>query len=79
MKDLYAADNAKNTSGPAFGFNGTNNMYAFTQHAVERIAAHDESKGPLFLYAALHNTHAPFEVPAAFEAKYNHTFRPQNV
>ena len=27
----------------------------------------------------LHNTHAPFEVPAEYEAKYNHSFGPQNV
>ena len=76
--DLFEADNAKNTSGPAVGKNGTNNMYGFTQHAVDKIAAHDKAR-PFFLYAALHNTHAPFEVPPAYEALYNHSFRPQNV
>ena len=38
-----------------------------------------KENSPFFLYAALHNTHAPFEVPPQYEARYNHSFRPQNV
>ena len=76
--DLFEADNAKNVSGAAVGKNGTNNMYGFTSHAVDKILTHDPAK-PFFLYAAMHNTHAPFQVPSQFEAKYNHSFRPQNV
>jgi hypothetical protein len=87
--DLFEEDVARNVSGPALGKNGTNNMFGFTQVAVDIVHAHAASNvrrrlrnwapRPLFLYAALHNTHAPFEVPRRFEALYTHSFRPQNV
>ena len=57
-------------------------MYGFTQHAVQAIEDHARMRGPespFFLYAALHNTHAPFQVPPQFEAKFNHSLRLRNV
>jgi arylsulfatase A-like enzyme len=90
--DLYEADVEKNFSRAAIGRNGTNNMFGFTSHATATIHAHaaenvrrrqaeisTEPERPLFLYAALHNTHAPFQVPARFQDMYNHSFKPQNV
>ena len=90
--DLYEADVEKNFSRPAIGRNGSNNMFGFTSHAVATIHAHaaenarrrqeqkaEEPERPLFLYASLHNTHAPFQVPGRFENQYNHSFKPQNV
>lgn len=75
--DLYTS------SGPALGQNGTNNGFIFTTAAVNVVSTHAaENKAlaaqghdgkPLFLYLALHNTHAPFEVPAAYSNKYNFT------
>eukprot|EP00448_Togula_jolla_P010115 CAMPEP_0170613910 /NCGR_PEP_ID=MMETSP0224-20130122/24521_1 /TAXON_ID=285029 /ORGANISM="Togula jolla, Strain CCCM 725" /LENGTH=530 /DNA_ID=CAMNT_0010939537 /DNA_START=24 /DNA_END=1613 /DNA_ORIENTATION=- len=49
---------------PAKAFNGT--VYsdvAFTDRAVELIGSHNFSSGPLFLFVALSNPHAPFEAP----------------
>lgn len=64
------------TYTPAYGLNGTGpgddahyTGQLFTEHAVKLIRSHDASKG-LFLYFALHNTHAPIEAPARFVAQY---------
>lgn len=45
----------------------------FMNAAVDFIKAHDAS-APLFMYLALHNTHAPIEAEPADVALYNKTF-----
>jgi arylsulfatase B len=46
--------------------------YVFTRRAVEVVRQHDASAGPLFMYLALHNTHAPLEAPQRFLNMYSH-------
>jgi arylsulfatase A-like enzyme len=83
--DLYE------TNGVATAQNGTNNMYGFTSNAVDKIKKHalqmeaetavsSEAKAtPFFLYAALHNTHAPFQVPTQFSSMFNYDLPLRNT
>ena len=62
-----------NTTWAARGLNGTYTGETFAAEAVRVIEAHDPAV-PLFMYLALHNTHAPLEAPwpyvAPFAAQY---------
>ena len=51
---------AGDTVGPAYADSGKWNGFTFTDRAVTVVKSHAEmkTKAPLFLYAALHNTHA---------------------
>eukprot|EP00939_MAST-03C_sp_MAST-3C-sp1_P003416 g3416.t1 len=60
------------TTIPAWGDNGTYTGDLFARHAVEAIREHDASSSPLFLYLALHNTHAPLEAPWEYVEQYAH-------
>ena len=67
------------TYSPAIGLNGTgpndDEHYTgqlFSERAVKVIEEHPKDKD-LFLYLALHNTHAPVEAPRRFVALYNST------
>ena len=51
-----------NTTWAARGLNGTYTGETFAAEAVRVIEAHDPAV-PLFMYLALHNTHAPLEAP----------------
>jgi len=54
------------------GLNGTKgdlatySGYIFTAEVVRLVTTHKPSDGPLFIYWALHNTHAPIEAPQRF-------------
>eukprot|EP01083_Nonionella_stella_P293284 997352_1 len=76
--DVPAVDLYHNDS-PAFGQNGSYNAYQFTEMAVEYITKHVQNTptNPLFLYYALHNTHAPLQAPQSTidMYKYNQTKR----
>lgn len=69
--DLFGGD----TVGPDYADSGKWNGYTFTDRAVHVIKNHavEETAAPLFLYMALHNTHAPFEVPAIYSEAYNYS------
>ena len=45
-----------------------------TAHAAENkaLVAQGQDEKPFFLYLALHNTHAPFQVPASYSDKYKY-------
>jgi len=87
LTDLYGHPDG--SAGPAIGKNGTNNGYLFTAAAVDLVNKHASSnvglkasggaEKPFFLYLALHNTHAPFEVPESYSSKYHHPQALQNV
>ena len=68
---------------PAYDSHGLWNGHSFSQRAVDVIANHSTAEAaegaPLFLYMALHNTHAPFEVPAQYSAQYNYSLPLQNT
>lgn len=57
---------------PLLGYNGTEgdpatySGYIFTDRVVRLIEAHAANTAPLFIYWALHNTHAPIEAPQRF-------------
>jgi hypothetical protein len=70
--DLFGGD----TIGPAYTDSGKWNGFTFTDRAVTVVRQHaaEEAVKPLFLYMALHNTHAPFEVPAQYADLYNYSF-----
>lgn len=70
--DLFGGD----TVGPAYADKGKWNGFTFTDRAVSVVKQHAEEEAgkPLFLYMALHNTHAPFEVPAQYADLYNYSF-----
>jgi len=53
--------------------------FDFAAKAVELIAAHDAAAAPMFMYLALHNTHAPIEAPPEFESLYSFPLKKQNV
>ena len=70
------------TYSPAVGLNGTGKGddahytgYLFARRAVQLIRGHDPAL-PLFLYFALHNTHAPVEAPQRFIDLYGGVARP---
>ena len=52
--------------------------YLFSDRAVDIIHQHDPST-PMFLYVALHNTHAPIEAPSDFVSMYNFPLARQNA
>jgi arylsulfatase B len=62
VRDAWAGD------APLPSAVGTWTAERFTAFAVTQIATHAARHGdaPLFLYAALHNTHAPLEAPQRF-------------
>jgi hypothetical protein len=61
------------TTGALRGANGTYTGYLFAREAVRVIDSHDLSgPSPLFMYLALHNTHAPLEAPWSFVEPYSH-------
>lgn len=59
------------TTKAAIGDNGTYTGYLFSAEAVRVVEAHDTSR-PLFMYLALHDTHAPLEAPWEFVEPYMH-------
>ena len=48
---------------PARNLNGTYTGITFAARTVALIEEHDPAAAPLFIYLALHNTHAPVEAP----------------
>ena len=74
--DLWEQSTAKFPGAPVLGINGTLNDtatysgYIFTNRVVEIVQQHD-AKTPLFVYWAIHNTHAPIEAPERFVSPYN--------
>ena len=60
------------TTGALRGRNGTYTGELFAAEAVRVVEAHDTRPGasPLFMYLALHDTHAPLEAPWAYVAPY---------
>ena len=62
---------------PAVGLNGTYTGHTFSNRAVQLIRDHERS-APLFLYIALHNTHAPIESPPEYAGLYNHSQQKEN-
>ena len=62
---------------PAVGLNGTYTGHTFSNRAVQLIRDHERS-APLFLYIALHNTHAPVESPPEYAGLYNHSQQKEN-
>ena len=63
---------------PVLGINGTYNDtatysgYIFTRRVVELVEAHPAHNASLFVYWAIHNTHAPIEAPERFIRPYRH-------
>lgn len=49
---------------------GTYSTLAFTREAVRVVDEHDFREKPLFLYLAYQGVHAPAQVPASYEKKY---------
>ena len=60
------------TTVAARGDNGTYTGELFARAAVRAIEEHDAAASPLFMYLALHNTHAPLEAPWRFVQPYAH-------
>lgn len=78
--DLWSQSNSHFPGGPLYGTNGsigdlsTYSGFIFTNKAVTTIRNHGTLRGedvPLFMYLALHNTHAPIEAPDRFVNMYN--------
>ena len=63
---------------PATVLNGTYTGYTFCDRAVQILRDH-EVDIPLFLYIALHNTHAPVESPPEYYGMYDHNQSKQNM
>eukprot|EP00039_Didymoeca_costata_P030846 m.31698 g.31698 ORF g.31698 m.31698 type:complete len:644 (+) comp8339_c0_seq1:63-1994(+) len=61
-----------NTTIAAVGLNGTYTGTLFNQQAVKVIHSHavTSPQQPFFMYYAMHDTHAPLEVPWRFMAPY---------
>ena len=80
--DLWSQSNEDFPGHPELGMNGTINDtetysgYIFTQRVVDLVHAHaDATAGtgaPMFVYWAIHNTHAPIEAPQRFIDPYAH-------
>ena len=49
---------------------GTYSTFAFTREAVRVVDEHPFDEQPLFLYLAYQGVHAPAQVPASYEKKY---------
>lgn len=58
-----------NTTWAARALNGTYTGESFSAEAVRVVAQHDATV-PLFMYLALHNTHAPLEAPWPYVAPF---------
>jgi arylsulfatase A-like enzyme len=75
VRDIWLQD------GPAPQFAGNYTGTRFADAAVEHVRTHAASFGastPMFLYLALHNTHAPLQSLPQFEAMYaNVSFKAQ--
>ena len=74
--DLTYGWSSNRTLVPASSLNGTYTGHSFSDRTVQLIRDHDAQK-PLFLFVALHNTHAPVESPPEFAGlyQYNQTKR----
>jgi hypothetical protein len=59
------------TTIAAVGETGTYTGILFTKQTVGIIKGHNQSS-PLFMYIALHNTHAPLEAPWSFVRQFAH-------
>tara|TARA_B100000795_G_C22800357_1_gene441561 strand:- start:2085 stop:3749 length:1665 start_codon:yes stop_codon:yes gene_type:complete len=90
--DLWSQSSTNFPGGPLYGTNGTEGNdstysgYIFTNKAVNTIHNHNLFHGsnsndskPLFMYLALHNTHAPIEAPQRFIDLYNSSDIKQNT
>jgi len=75
--DLTYGWAANRTLAPATALNGSYTGHSFSDRTVQLIRDHDAGK-PLFLFVALHNTHAPIEAPAEYAARYNYTQQTRN-
>jgi arylsulfatase I/J len=66
----------KNTTIAAAGKNGTYTGLLFAEEAVRVIDEHSAVRAtrPLFMYLALHDTHAPLEAPWSFVEPYAETW-----
>eukprot|EP00937_MAST-01D_sp_MAST-1D-sp2_P004643 g4643.t1 len=64
------ASGAVPTTGALRGRNGTYTGELFAAEAVRVIRGHDPAASPLFMYLALHDTHAPLEAPWRYAAQY---------
>ena len=85
--DLWSQSTEKFPGGPLFGYNGslgdenTYSGFVFTEQAVKTIYAHNKTtpNQPMFMYLALHNTHAPIEAPDRFVSMYNFKDKKRNT
>ena len=74
--DLWEQNSTNFPGNPVLGINGTTNDtatysgYIFTQRVVDIVDSHTDA--PLFVYWAIHNTHAPIEAPQRFINQYAH-------
>lgn len=75
--DLSFGWSHNQTVAPATRLNGSYTGFTFSDRAVELIRGHPTDR-PLFLYVALHNTHAPIESPPAFSALYDYNQTKRN-
>lgn len=70
--------NAGNTTLAAFGQNGTYTGLTFAREAVRIVHEHADnvaySNTPLFMYLALHDTHAPLEAPWEYVSPFVDAF-----
>ena len=77
--DLWEQNTTNFPGNIALGMNGTTgdeqtySGYIFTKRVVDEIERHGNefSNRPLFLYFAMHNTHAPIEAPKRFVDMYS--------
>ena len=75
--DLSYGWAANRTIAPATELNGSYTGHSFSDRTVQLIRDHDAER-PLFLFVALHNTHAPIEAPPEYAALYNYTQTARN-
>lgn len=74
--DLWSQSTTDFPGSPLYGYNGTKgdestySGYIFSGKAVDFIHSHNVSRS-MFMYLALHNTHAPIEAPDRFISMYN--------
>jgi arylsulfatase B len=76
--DLTYGWSSNRTLTAASALNGTYTGTSFSDRATQLIRDHDVQK-PLFLYAALHNTHAPIESPPEYAGMYQYNQTKRNL